>query len=144
MQQVNAAYEMGDRERLEELAKQWDASPESVKGEGIAADLVRVIRQISLVKDRIEAVEKEIAEVEGSEDYLMFSEARAKGLATYITDLEAVLDADIARLQRDITKAKGVMKCPTCGNNYKADANFCTGCGSSLSAPTSGEAQLRD
>ena len=36
------------------------------------------------------------------------------------------------------------MKCPTCGNDYKVDANFCTRCGSSLSAPTSGEAQLQN
>ena len=78
MQQVNAAYEMGDERLLEDLARQWDASPESVKGEGVAVDLVRVIRQISLVKDRIEAVGKEIAEVGGTEDYLMLSEARAK------------------------------------------------------------------
>ena len=102
MQQVNAAYEMGDQERIEELARQWDASPESVKGEGVAVDLVRVIRQISLVRNRIEAVEKDIAEVEESEDYLMLSEARAKGLATYIADLEAALDADIALLEEEL------------------------------------------
>ena len=102
MQEVNAAYEMGDRQRIEELARQWEDSPESVKEDGVPADLVRVIRQISLVKERIEAAEKEIVEAEGSEDYLMLSEASAKGLATYIADLEAALDADIAQLEREL------------------------------------------
>jgi len=102
MQQVNAAYEKGDERLLEDLLKQWNGSPESVQGEGIAVDLVRVIRQISLARDRIEIVEKEIAEIEESMDYLMFLEARAQGLATYIADLAAVLDTDIARLEREL------------------------------------------
>ena len=102
MQQVNTAYEMGDERLLEDLVRQWNASPESVKGEGVAVDLVRVIRQISLVKDRIEAVKKDIVEVEESEDYLMFSEAKDKSLATYIADLQATLDADIALLEREL------------------------------------------
>jgi hypothetical protein len=102
MQQVNAAYGMGDERLLEDLAKQWDASPESVQGKGVAVDLVRVIRQISLARDRIETVEKEMAEIVESMDYLMFFEARAQGLATYIADLEAALDTDIARLEREL------------------------------------------
>ena len=100
--EVIAAYEAGDQERLEELTKQWDASPESVEGEGVAVDLVRVIRQISLVKDRMEAVKAKIVEIRGSEDYLMFSEASTKGFATYIADLEATLDTEIAQLQREL------------------------------------------
>ena len=103
MKKVNAAYEAGDQERLEELTKQWDASPESVEGEGVAVDLVRVIRQINLVKDRIEAVNAEIVEIRGSEDYGIFSEASTKGFETYIAELEATLDTEIARLKRELT-----------------------------------------
>jgi len=36
------------------------------------------------------------------------------------------------------------MQCSTCGNDNEGDANFCTGCSTSLSAPTSGEAQSDD
>ena len=101
MQEINAAYAAGDQDRLEELARQWDASPESVEGQGVGADLVRTIRQISLVNDRIEAVRAEIAEIRESEDCLMLSEATAKGLAIYIADLEATLDTEIAQLSEE-------------------------------------------
>ena len=102
MQEVNAAYAAGDQDRLEELTKQWHASPESVQGQGTGADLVRTIRQISLVNDRIEAVRAEISQIKESEDYLMLSEATAKGLAIYIADLEANLDAEIAQLNEEL------------------------------------------
>ena len=102
MQEVNAAYTAGDQDRLEELARQWDASPESVEGQGVGADLVRTIRQISLVNDRIEAVRAEISQIKESEDHLMLSEATTKGLATYIADLEAALDAEIAQLNEEL------------------------------------------
>lgn len=102
MQEVNAAYAAGDQGRLEELARQWDASPDSIQGQGVGVDLVRTIRQISLVKDRIETVRAEIAEIHDSEDCLMLSEATAKGLAIYISDLEATLDAEIAQLNEEL------------------------------------------
>lgn len=102
MQEVNAAYAAGDQDRLQDLARQWDASPESVQGEGVAVELIRVIRKISLVKNRIETVKTEIAETKGSEDYVMLSEASAKGLATYIAELEAALDSEIAHLKGEL------------------------------------------
>ena len=102
MQEVNAAYAAGDQDRLEELARQWDASPESVEGQGVGADLVRTVRQISLVKNRIETARAEIAEIQDSEDYLMLSEATTKGLEIYIADLVATLDAEIAQLNEEL------------------------------------------
>ena len=102
MQEVNAAYAAGDQDRLEELARQWDASPESVEGQGVGADLVRTIRQISLVKDRIETARTEISEIKVSEDYLMLSEAIARGLEVYIADLEATLEAEIAQFNEEL------------------------------------------
>ena len=102
MQEVNAAYADGDQDRLEELTRQWHVSPESVQGQGTGADLVRIIRQISLVKDRIETVRAEISKIKDSEDYLMLSEATTKGLKIYIADLEAILDAEIAQLNEEL------------------------------------------
>ena len=102
MQEVNAAYAAGDQDRLAELARQWDASPESVEGQGVGADLVRTVRQTSLVKDRIETARAEIAEIQDSEDYLMLSEATTKGLAIYIANLEAALDAEIAQFNEEL------------------------------------------
>jgi hypothetical protein len=102
MQEVNAAYAEGDQDRLEELTRQWHASPESVQGQGTSADLVRTIRQISLIKDRIETARAEISGIKASEDYLMFSEAIAKGLEVYIVDLEAALNSEIAQINEEL------------------------------------------
>jgi len=102
MQEVNAAYEAGDQDHLEELTRQWHVSPESVEGQGTGADLVRTIRQINLVTDRIETIRAEIAKIMDSEDYLMLSEATAKGLENYIDDLKATLDAEIAQLNEEL------------------------------------------
>ena len=46
MTEANAAYERGDAETLRRILEEYESSPESVKGVGVAADLVRVIRQI--------------------------------------------------------------------------------------------------
>ena len=102
MQEVNAAYAAGDQARLEDLARQWNASPDSVQGEGIAVELVRVKRQISQLKGRIETLKREIAEARASEDYVMLSEASAEGFAAYIANREATLDAEIAQLEREL------------------------------------------
>ena len=102
MQEVNAAYEAGDQGRLEELAKRLHVSPEFVGGQGTGADLMRTIRQIRLVMDRIETVRAEIAKAMDSEDYLMLLEATAKGLEIYISDLNATLDAEIAQFNEEL------------------------------------------
>jgi hypothetical protein len=44
MTEANRASEMGDVARLEAILRDWESSPESVKGEGRGAELVRVIR----------------------------------------------------------------------------------------------------
>ncbi|MGC2285252.1 MAG: J domain-containing protein, partial [Candidatus Acidiferrum sp.] len=53
MAQANHAYETGDEARLRAILDEYDSSPDSVVGEGIAAELVRVIRKIAQVKRRL-------------------------------------------------------------------------------------------
>lgn len=60
MQQVNAAYAAGDEDALRRILADLDASPDAVQGLGIAADLIRVLRQLKQVRDRIAALELEI------------------------------------------------------------------------------------
>jgi hypothetical protein len=102
MKEINAAYARGDETRLEELARQWGASPDSVQGEGPGAELVRAIRQISLLQERILKAKAEIAQAMESEDSAMVGEANAEGVATYIANLEANLDAEIAELKQEL------------------------------------------
>jgi hypothetical protein len=47
MAEANRAYEEGDEERLRVILQEWEGSPESVKGDGPGAELVRVIRKIA-------------------------------------------------------------------------------------------------
>ena len=51
------------------------SGPESVKGEGTAAELVRVIRKIAQVKKRLRAIKNEIAQLRKSDLYKLKTEA---------------------------------------------------------------------
>ncbi len=61
MAEAKAAYQRGDVEALRRILEDYESSPESVRGAGIAADLARVIRQIGQVRSRLSQVELEIA-----------------------------------------------------------------------------------
>jgi serine/threonine protein kinase len=83
MAKVNKAFDDRDEVGLREILNQWESSPESVIGEGVAADLVRVIRKIALVEQRLKAIEEEMVSLEQSDLYLLRSkvhEAQAEGI----------------------------------------------------------------
>ena len=61
MKEANAAYARGDAETLKRILEEYESSPETVKGTGVAADLVRVIRQIKQIRSRLAQIELEIA-----------------------------------------------------------------------------------
>jgi hypothetical protein len=61
MKEVNAAYAAGDEDALRRILSALDASPDAVQGSGIGADLIRVLRQLKQIRDRIAAIEREIA-----------------------------------------------------------------------------------
>jgi hypothetical protein len=61
MKRSNQAYEQRDPEELRRILTEYDSSPDSVKGTGVAADLVRVIRQIKQIRSRLAQIESEIA-----------------------------------------------------------------------------------
>lgn len=67
MIEINRAYETGDEERLHALLRDWQRSPESIKDEGIGAELIRLIRKIAQVDERLDAIDVEIEAVKVSE-----------------------------------------------------------------------------
>jgi len=69
MADANRAYEEGDEAKLRAILAEWESSPESVKGEGTAAELVRIIRKIAQVEQRIHAIEIEITQLKESDLY---------------------------------------------------------------------------
>lgn len=69
MAEANQAYEDGDEERLRAILHSWESSSESVKGEGVVAELIRTIRKISQSQDRLMAIQKEIEALEQTDLY---------------------------------------------------------------------------
>jgi predicted nucleic acid-binding Zn-ribbon protein len=67
MAQANDAYSRGDAEGLQRILDEFGNSPESVQGEGVGAELVRIIRQIHQAKTNIAAIEQELTSLRASE-----------------------------------------------------------------------------
>jgi hypothetical protein len=101
MAEANAAYQRGDVEVLRRILEEYASSPESVKGVGVAADLVRVIRQIKKVKSRLAQIELLIATLNDSDIAKLRSKAetaRAEGRELFAEMAEEVRkQIDLAR-----------------------------------------------
>lgn len=69
MTEANLAFENGDTERLRQILHEWESSPESFKGEGTAAELIRVIRKIAQVRERLHAIDGQIAVLNNSDQF---------------------------------------------------------------------------
>ena len=102
MTEANRAYEQGDEARLEAILRDWESSPEAVKGEGPGAELVRVIRKIAQVEGRLKAIDAEIARLEESDLYHLknqVDQAQDEG-----RDLLAEM---AARVSQQVVEARG-------------------------------------
>lgn len=67
MSEANRAYEQGDVDALRRILEEYESSPETVQGTGVAADLVRVIRQIKQLQRRLVQLELETTSLGASE-----------------------------------------------------------------------------
>ncbi len=67
MVEVNLAYEKGDVEKLRSIVSQWENGPDSVEGEGAGAELIRIIRKIALVEERLGAIDREMTKLEATD-----------------------------------------------------------------------------
>jgi hypothetical protein len=67
MAAANHAYQSGDAEALQRILDEYEQGAEAVKGEGIGAELIRIIRQISLAKTRLSEIQQELATLRQSE-----------------------------------------------------------------------------
>ena len=50
MAKLNEAYSAGDQKQLNKLVEDFKNSPDTVKGDSVGDDLVRVIRQIAQIR----------------------------------------------------------------------------------------------
>jgi hypothetical protein len=101
MAAANHAYEAGDADALQRILDEYQDGADAVEGEGIGAELIRIIRQISQAKKRVAAIEQELAALRQSEIALLKKQAEEREQAG--RDLLAELATDV-REQIERTK----------------------------------------
>jgi uncharacterized membrane-anchored protein YhcB (DUF1043 family) len=71
MAAVNHAYQQGDESGIAKVLDTYECSPEAVQGDGAGAELVRVIRKLSLMNNRLGEIESELQTLLNSDLYLL-------------------------------------------------------------------------
>lgn len=71
MAKLNEAYSAGDQNRLNKLVEDFRDSPDLIRGDSIADELVRAIRQIFQIKNRLKELREEKLKAELSELYVL-------------------------------------------------------------------------
>jgi DnaJ-domain-containing protein 1 len=97
MAEANGAYTDGDEAALKTILCEWETSPESVKGEGTAAELIRVLRKIAQAQKRLASIDAEMAELEVSDLFQLKSKVddAAKLGRDLLTEMAAEVDEQI-------------------------------------------------
>ena len=104
MAEANRAYEEGDEAKLQAILQEWESSPESVEGEGVGPELIRVIRKMAQIEKRLSAIEIEIEQLMASDLYRLkakVDEAENEGrdlLAEMASQVEGQITAATKRL----------------------------------------------
>lgn len=109
MAEANRAYRDGDAARLEAILRDWEASPESVKGDGPGAELVRVIRKIAQAEDRLKAIDAEIVQLRESDLYHLKDRAyqAAKEGRDLLSEMATRVNQQIMEAQERLRSIKG-------------------------------------
>jgi DnaJ-domain-containing protein 1 len=108
MTEANQAYEDGNIDRLREILHSWESRPEAVKGEGLGAELIRMIRKISQCRERLRKIHQEIAEIEQTELYQLQVEVSTnhKNGKDLLLEMARDLDEQISQAQEELIKLK--------------------------------------
>jgi hypothetical protein len=112
MAELNRAYEECDEERIARILAEWRSSPDNIRGDDTAAQLVRAIREIAQVRARLDAIAAEIAELRETELAQLkrqVEEAAALG-RDLLAEIDAQLDGRIEKARaglKEVSKAGG-------------------------------------
>lgn len=112
MAEANRAYEAGDAAALQRILDEYQDGADAVEGEGLGFELIRIIRQISLAKTRVSAIEQELATLRQSEIALLQKKAeeREQEGRDLLAELAAAVREQIERVReeyRALTKDGG-------------------------------------
>ena len=78
MAKLNDAYSSGDQNRLNKLVEDFRDSPDLVRGDSIGDELVRAIRQIWQIKNRLKELKEEKLLAELSELFVLHEKVKAE------------------------------------------------------------------
>jgi hypothetical protein len=101
--QAKAAFDRGDSESLQRLIDEDQNSGDSILGEGVGAELIRLIRQIAQAKRHIAAIEQELTTTRTSELAKLqqdVDQAQQKG-RDILAELAATVTEQIARARKE-------------------------------------------
>jgi predicted nucleic acid-binding Zn-ribbon protein len=112
MAEANRAYEAGDAEALQRILDEYQEGADAMQGPGIGAELIRIIRQISMAKDRIAAIEQELATLRQSEIAKLKQqvEMRQQAGGDLLAELAVAIQEEIEQAKKDyedLAKATG-------------------------------------
>ena len=105
MAEANLAYENGDEVKLQTILADWESSPDTVEGEGVGAELIRVIRKIAQIQRRLTEIDAQIEQLSLSDLYQLrakANEAENQGrdlLKEMASQVENQIDAARKRLR---------------------------------------------
>ena len=104
MADVNRAYESGDEEQLRAILANWKTRPESIKGETTGAELVRTIRKISQIEERLRGIQISIDKLKHSDIYELWSRAKSEETrgVDILVGLAANLDEKINKANKHL------------------------------------------
>jgi hypothetical protein len=78
MAELNSAYSSGDQNLLNKLVEDYRDSPDLVRGDSTGDELVRAIRQIAQVKNRLKELRAELNLIEVSELFILREKVNAE------------------------------------------------------------------
>lgn len=67
MAEVNKAYEDENEEKLNAILREWENRPEAIEGDNVASNLIRAIRKIAQIKERLLQINDEIMFIKESD-----------------------------------------------------------------------------
>jgi hypothetical protein len=105
MIRANEAYERSDENALRAILREWQDSPEFIRGEGVVAELVRMIRTIARAEAHIGVIDDKIAEAKRSDLYrlkLKTAEAEAEG-RDLLGEMSGKLEDEIAEVRKRLS-----------------------------------------
>ncbi|BCR03627.1 hypothetical protein DESUT3_06960 [Desulfuromonas versatilis] len=76
MAELNEAFTRGDRERMEEILRHWQSSPETVVGQDTAAIISRLERTRERLRGKLAHTERTLHQLRNSELHVLMASAR--------------------------------------------------------------------